>query len=171
MSKKTIVTIGKIKFCKLLREGIITKDEITDSPLITLEEIKNSKKESIFELNVITFISESLAKFSNPDPNAYKPIPMQILPFPTLKNRIYFGHRGNLGNRRHFDIQYKPTDPNDVKDYMLVYFRVRYSINESISDDKIIVTENYIEPKENFPFHYDPETDRGTKTTSRIVRK
>jgi len=163
------VTIESIEFCKPFREGVITRDEITNNPLLTLEQLKNaSTGDARFELNVITFIPESLDVCL--PPSSYQSIPLQIaLPKITIDNRICFGYLGVDTNtqRNHFDIKYeekKPIPTEETEDYMLVYFRVIYAVSNMQEEERIIVTENY-DPK----IGDQPKTKRGTKTTIRII--
>lgn len=167
------VKIESIEFCKPLREGIITLPQITHQPLVNLEQApsKKSKKKRIFELNVITFLLESLDICPKPKKakGNYHAVPIDTsIPYINeVKDRIWFGYLGQFEDRHHFDLQY--NDKTGVgKDYMLVYLRVKYSVkypkDKQPEKEQILLTENYDKSRGKF----EPETDRGTKTSKRI---
>lgn len=167
------VTIDSIEFCKPLREGIITESQITHQPLINLKRIpENSKTKITYELNVLTFLLESLDFCPKPKGD-YHVVPIDTsIPFiKRVLNRIWFGYLGQIENRHHFDIRYNYNveEEGKEKDYMLVYLRVKYSVkypkDRLSKKEQIIVTENY----DKHIGRFEPETDRGTKTTKRII--
>ncbi len=154
----------QIQFCKKVNQEPFEEWEIAQMPLVNIE---NSQDVDYFQVNILAYIP---VNFKTIPTNKIMPASIDLMP--TEKNKIILSYNGvsliktpiksvdgkDILSCRNFCIEYDSPDKKPIK-YDLYHINLQYKLlYENGQSVEAIIVHNK---------NFDPETSRGTVTTTR----